>query len=72
MEPEPEIDKKLCILFPSFNIFSFTFNNKFVEIYKLFLEKQLTKKKGKKISKFFFENFASYGLDMELEPEPEP
>ncbi len=66
MEPEPELDKKLCILFPTFNIFSFTFNNKFVEIYKLFLVKR------QKISKKFFENFAFYGLDMELEPEPEP
>ncbi len=27
--------------------------------------------KGKKISKFFFEKFAFYGLDMELEPGPE-
>jgi len=56
VEPELELDKKLCILFPSFNIFSFTFNNKFVEIYKLFLEKQLTRK-GKKISNFFFGKF---------------
>jgi hypothetical protein len=47
-------------------IFSFTFYNKFVE---LFLEKQL--KRQKKIQ-IFFEKLAFYGLDMELEPEPEP
>ncbi len=29
-------------------------------------------KKDKIISKIFFEKFAFYGLDMELEPEPEP
>ncbi len=28
--------------------------------------------KGKKISNTFFDKFAFYGLDMELEPEPEP
>jgi hypothetical protein len=37
-----------------------------------FLVKQLTKSKVQKISKNFFEKFAFYGLDMELEPEPEP
>ncbi len=37
-----------------------------------FLVKQLTKQKVKIISNFFFEKFAFYGLDMELEPEPEP
>ena len=36
------------------------------------LVKQLTKYKDKKISKFFLEKLALYGLDMELEPEPEP
>jgi hypothetical protein len=29
-------------------------------------------KTGKKISTIFFEKFAFYGLDKELEPEPEP
>jgi hypothetical protein len=37
-----------------------------------FLVKQLTKSKFKKISNFFKEKFAFYGLHMELEPEPEP
>ncbi len=37
-----------------------------------FFVKQLTKSKVKKISKIFFEKFAFHGLDMELEPEPEP
>jgi hypothetical protein len=37
-----------------------------------FLVKQLTKLKIKKISKIFLDKFAFYGLDMELEPEPEP
>jgi hypothetical protein len=38
----------------------------------LFLVKQLTKNKVKKNFKIFFEKFAFYGLDMELEPEPKP
>jgi hypothetical protein len=37
-----------------------------------FLVKQLIKQKVKKISQIFLEKFAFYGLDMELEPEPEP
>jgi hypothetical protein len=37
-----------------------------------FLVKQLNSKNSKKISNFFLEKFAFYGLDMELEPEPEP
>jgi hypothetical protein len=39
---------------------------------KFFLVKQLTKYKVKKISNFFLEKLAFYGLDMELESEPEP
>ncbi len=35
-----------------------------------FLVKQLTKETVKKNFKYFFEKFAFYGLDMELEPEP--
>ena len=53
MVPEPELDKKLCIWFPSLNIF-------FIH------------SKVKKTSNFFLEKFAFYGLDMELETEPEP
>jgi hypothetical protein len=34
--------------------------------------KQLTKQKAKKFSNIFFEKFAFYGLDMELEPELKP
>ncbi len=37
-----------------------------------FLVKQLTKYKSKNIYNILFEKFAFYGLDMELEPEPEP
>jgi hypothetical protein len=37
-----------------------------------FLVKQLTKSKVEKNSKNFFKKFAFYGLDMDLEPEPEP
>jgi len=36
-EPELELDIKLCILSPSFNIFFINILNKFVVIYKLFL-----------------------------------
>ncbi len=37
-----------------------------------FLVKQLNSKKSQKISNFFFFKLAFYGLDMVLEPEPEP
>ncbi len=37
-----------------------------------FLVKQLNSKKSKNFQTFFLEKFAFYGLDMELEPEPEP
>jgi hypothetical protein len=37
-----------------------------------FLVKPLTKNKDKKNSEIFLDKFAFYGLDMELEPEPEP
>ncbi len=48
----------------------FTIN--LLKFMNFFHVKQLTKQKVKKISKNFFEKFAFYGLDMELEPEPEP
>ncbi len=71
--PEPELDIKFCSWLPSFNIFSFTFYNKFVEIYKLFPCKTAYYVKRPKNFQFFFvEKFSFYGLDMELEPEPEP
>jgi hypothetical protein len=37
-----------------------------------FLVKQLTKKKGKSFPILILEKLAFYGLDMELELEPEP
>jgi hypothetical protein len=37
-----------------------------------FLVKQLNSKKSKNFQTFFLENFAFYGIDMELESEPEP
>jgi hypothetical protein len=49
--------------------FSFTFYNKFVDIYNLFPCKTAYYVKKKQ---FFLEKFAFYGIDMELEPEPEP
>jgi hypothetical protein len=52
--------------------FSFTFYNEFVEIYKLFPCKTAYYVKRLKNSKNILEKFAFYGLDMELEPEPEP
>jgi hypothetical protein len=58
-------------LISSINIFSFTFYNKFVEIYKLFPCKTAYKVK-RQFSNIFFEKICFYGLDMELEPEPEP
>jgi hypothetical protein len=48
--------------------FSFTFYNKFVEIYKLFLCKTAYYVKRQKNAIIFLEKFAFYGLDMELEP----
>jgi hypothetical protein len=48
------------------------FTTNLLKFMNIFLVKQLTKKKVKKISKIFFEKFAFYGLDMELEPVPEP
>jgi hypothetical protein len=60
------------ITVPSFNIFSLTFYNKFVEIYKLFpCKTAYYVKRQKNFQNFFFIIFFS-GLDMELEPEPEP
>jgi hypothetical protein len=49
--------------------FSFTFYNKIVDIYNLFTCKTAYYVKRKQI---FLEKFAFYGIDMELEPEPEP
>jgi hypothetical protein len=49
--------------------FSFTFYNKFVDIYNLFPCKTAYYVKRKQI---FKEKFAFYDKDMELEPEPEP
>jgi len=43
-----------------------------LKIINFFLVKQLTMQKGKKNSKIFLEKLAFYGLDIELEPEPEP
>jgi hypothetical protein len=65
---------KLCILFPLFYIFSFTFYIKFDQTYQIFLAKKLTMEKGKIFFKKIFENCAFYFLDTEpeLEPEPEP
>ncbi len=48
----------------------FTIN--LLKIINFFLVKQRTLQKGKKISEIFLEKFAFYGLDIELEPEPEP
>jgi hypothetical protein len=48
----------------------FTIN--LLKFINFFLVKQLTMQKGKKNSKIFLEKFAFYGLDMELELEPEP
>ncbi len=48
----------------------FTIN--LLKFIKFFLVKQLTMQEGKKNSEIFFEKFAFYGLDMELEPESEP
>jgi hypothetical protein len=69
---EPELEIKLCIGLPPFKICSFTFYNKFVEIYKLLPCKTADYIKRQKKSKIIFEKFAFYGLDMELKPEPEP
>jgi hypothetical protein len=68
-EPEPELDIKLWIWFPSLSIFSFTFYNKFVDIYNLFACKTAYYVKRKQI---FKEKFAFYGIDVDLEPELEP
>ncbi len=69
MVPEPELDIKLCIWLPSLKKFFFTFYNKFVDFYNLFPCKTAYYVKRKHI---FKEKFAFYGIDMELEPEPEP
>jgi hypothetical protein len=50
---------------------SFTFFNKFVQNYKLFPCKTAYYAKRQKSSKIFLVKFAFYGLDKELEPEPE-
>jgi hypothetical protein len=44
-----------------------------LKVKNFFLVKQLTTvcKKAKKNAKIFLEKLAFYGLDMELEPEPE-
>jgi hypothetical protein len=54
------------------NFFSITFYNIFVEIYKLFPCKTAYYVKRQKKTKNILEKFALYGLDMELETEPEP
>jgi hypothetical protein len=51
-------------------MFSFTFYNRFVEIFKLFPSKTAYYVKRQKIQKKIFLIFY-YGLDTELEPEPE-
>ncbi len=52
--------------------FLFIFYNKFVEIYKSIPSKTDYCVKRQNIFQYFFEKFAFYGLEMELEPEPEP
>ncbi len=57
MVPEPELDIKLCIRLPSFKIFSFTFYDKFVEIFELFpCKTAYYVKKAKNIQKIFLKN----------------
>jgi hypothetical protein len=53
-------------------IFSFKFYNKFVEIYILFPCKAAYYVKRQKKFQNFSCKTCFYGLDMELEPEPEP
>jgi hypothetical protein len=54
------------------NKLSYLILSKFVEIYKLFPSKTAHYEKRQNTSNIFFEKLAFYGLDMELEPEPEP
>jgi hypothetical protein len=69
MVPEPELDKKNNVFdYLHLTLFSFTFYNKFVDIYNLFPCKTAYYVKRK----IFLEKFAFYGIDMGLEPEPEP
>jgi hypothetical protein len=60
-------------LLPSLkNFFHSHFTLNLLKIYKLFLCKTAYYVKRQNNSKIFLEKFAFYGLDMELEPEPEP
>jgi hypothetical protein len=66
VEPEPELDIKLCILFDVLHLtfFSFTFYHKFDETCLL------CKKERFFNTVICFEKLAFYGLDMGPEPEP--
>ncbi len=64
--PERELDINYVFDYLQLTFCSFTFYNKFVNIYNLSPCKKADYVKRKQI---FKEKFAFYGIDMELEPE---
>jgi hypothetical protein len=69
MVPELELDLNYVFYYLHLTFFSFTFYNKFVDIYNLLPCKTAYYVKRNQI---FKEKLAFYGIDMEQEPEPEP